>query len=150
MWKLKNKLWPKKASALPVAKKNRRGRLVSTPKELMKTLLNEYKDRLRARIPRSDLKSHMQLMHQVSQLKLAKAWQNKSPPFNMTEFEQGIEDLNKGIARDPEGWCAEIFQLNVMGKDLKLSLLELLNEIKSVGIVPDFLKESSVTTIPKP
>ena len=109
-----------------------------------------FKGRLQKIKPRSDFKSHMQLMHQVSQLKLAKAWQNKSPPFNMTEYEQGIKDLNKGRARDPEGWCAEIFQLNVMGKDLKLSLLELLNEIKSVGIVPDFLKESSVTTIPKP
>ena len=45
-------------------------------------------------------------MHEVSQLKLAKAWQNKSPYFNVIEFEQAIKDLNKGRARDPEGWCA--------------------------------------------
>ena len=150
MWKYKNKVWPKKTSALPVAKRNRKGRLVSTPKELMKTLLLEYKDRLRPRCNRSDLKNHIKTMHLVSQLKLAKAWKNKSPPFTMIEFEKGIKDLNKGRARDPEGWCAEILQENVMGEDLKISLLELLNDIKTNGIVPDFMKESSVTTIPKP
>ena len=86
MWKYKNKVWPKKTSALPVAKRNRKGRLVSTPKELMKTLLLEYKDRLRPRCNRSDLNNHIKTMHVVSQLKLAKARQNKSPAFNMIEF----------------------------------------------------------------
>ena len=66
MWKFKNKLWPKKASALPVAKLNEKGRMVSTPKELMKVLLMEYKDRLRPRCNRSDLKSHIQTMHEVT------------------------------------------------------------------------------------
>ena len=50
MWKFTNKLWPKKATALPVAKRKITGRLVSTPKELMNTILLEYKDRLRPRI----------------------------------------------------------------------------------------------------
>ena len=68
----------------------------------------------------------------------------------MIEFEQAIKDLNKGRARDPEGWCAEIFQMNVMGEDLKTSMLELMNEIKKTGQVPDFMKRSIVTTIPKP
>ena len=75
----------------------------------MNVLLMEYKDRLRPRCIRSDLKRHIQTMHEVSQLKLAKSWQNKSPPFNVTEFEQGLKDLNKGRARDLEGWCAELF-----------------------------------------
>ena len=137
-------------SALPVAKVNKKGRLVSTPKDVMKTLLIEYRDRLRHRCTRMDLKSHLQTIHEVSQLKLHKAWGNKSPPFNVIEFEQGIKDLNKGRARDPEGLCAEILQLNVMGEDLKISLLELMNEIKTRGVVSDFMKESTVTTIPRP
>ena len=116
----------------------------------MKTLLLEYKDRLRPRCTRSDLKSHIQTMHKVSQLKLDKAWQNKSPYFNMFELEQAIKDLNKGRARDPEGWCAEIFQINVIGEDLKISLLDLMNEIEKNGQVPDFMKISIITTIPKP
>ena len=37
-----------------------------------------------------------------------------------------------------------------MGEDFKISLLELLNQIKTEGIAPNFMRESSVTTIPKP
>ena len=110
----------------------------------------EYKDRLRPRCNRSDLKSHIKTMHEVTQIKLVRAWLNKSPPFNLVEFEQGIKDLNKRRARDTEGWCSELFQIIVMGEDFKMSLLELLKQIKTEGIAPNFMRESSVTTIPKP
>ena len=60
--------------------------------------------------------------------------------YSISEFEQAIKDLNNGRARDPEGWYAEIFQINVMGEDLKISMLELMNEIKKNGQVPDFMK----------
>ena len=39
MWKLKRKLRPKKATALPVAKMSHGGRLISAPGELKKLLL---------------------------------------------------------------------------------------------------------------
>ena len=124
--------------------------LVSTPKELMRVLLKEYKDRLRPRAIRHDLKTHIQTMHEVTNLKLEMAWLNKSPPFSLLELEKGVKDLNKGRARDPYGLCAEIFQLNVMGEDLKMSLLDMFNQIKAEGHAPDFMKESLITTIPKP
>ena len=38
MWKLKKELWPKKKPSLQVAKKNHKGRLISSPKELMHLL----------------------------------------------------------------------------------------------------------------
>ena len=57
--------------------------------------------------------------------------------------------MNKGRARDPTGLCAEIFQLSVMGADLKSSILEMLNSIKEEGAIPTILRESIVTTIPK-
>ena len=37
-----------------------------------------------------------------------------------------------------------------MGEDLKKSLLKLLNQIKTTGQIPNFMKESSITTIAKP
>ena len=63
---------------------------------------------------------------------------------------QGIKDMNKGRARDPRGLCAELFQLSVMGADLKSSLLKMLNIIKEEGAIPNIMRESIVTTIPKP
>ena len=49
MWKLKKKIWPKKASALPVAKRDHKGKLISAPADLQTLLQKEYKERLRPR-----------------------------------------------------------------------------------------------------
>ena len=62
---------------------------------------------------------------------------------------QAIKDPNTGKARDPSGLCAELFKLNVMGANLKLSLLTMLNNIKQEGIIPDIMKDAKITTIPK-
>ena len=91
----------------------------------------------------------MERMHEVTKLKLSKAWKNKSPDFTMEELEKSISALNKGKARDPHGLCAEIFQIKVLGANLKESLLVLLNKIKEEGVIPSFMRESMVTTIPK-
>ena len=149
MWKMKKKLWPKKKTSLPTAKRNHKGRLITSPKELMLTLHKEYQDRLRPRKSKQDLKEHMDRVHEATQLKLSKAWSNKSPEFSMNELEKGMHDLNKGRARDPSGLCSEIFKINVMGADMKLSLLTMLNNIKCQGVIPNFMKESIVTSIPK-
>ena len=89
----------------------------------MLTLQKEYKDRLRPRPLKHEIKAHIKMLHEVTQLKLSEAWRNKSKPFSMLELEKGIKDLNKGKACDPSGWCAELFQTNVMGASLKESLL---------------------------
>ena len=149
MWKIKKKLWPRRKPSLPVAKINHKGRLISSPKELLQTLHKEYKDRLRKRKVKSYLKEHMDIMHEVTKLKLAKAWINKSPCFTSEELENALNNLNRGKARDPHNLCAELFQLKVIGADLKLSLLQMLNEIKEKGEIPNIMRESTVTTIPK-
>ena len=134
MWKLKKELWPKKKASFPVAKISHTGRLISSPKELMQLLKNEYKDRLRPRPYKSYLKNHMQVLHEVTKLKLSRAWSNKSPAFSMDELTKGLKDLNKGKARDPGGLCSEIFQPNVIGASMKESLLTMLNSIKEEGL----------------
>ena len=149
MRKLKKQLWPKKAPSLPVAKKNHKGRLISSPKELLQTLKKEYTDRLRPRKCKHELQEHMSLVHETTKLKLEKAWKNKSPAFDIIELDKAISDLNTGKARDPSGLCSEIFKRNVMGANLKESLLNMLNLIKEEGIVPDIMKEAVITTIPK-
>ena len=83
------------------------------------------------------------------ELKVNEARHNKSEPFTLSELESTLNNLNKGRARDPEGFCAELFQNNVMGESLKESLLIMLNKVREEGIVPDFMNVTSVTTIPK-
>ena len=47
MWKLKKKIWPKAPSSLPAAKINHTGKLVSIGSDIKKTMIKEYKERLR-------------------------------------------------------------------------------------------------------
>ena len=61
--------------------------------------------------------------HKAAQLKLAKAGTNKSPAFALIELDKAIKDLNTGRARDPSGLFAKLFKINVMGVNLKKSLL---------------------------
>ena len=115
----------------------------------MITLQKEYQDRLRPRKTKEEIKEHMDLIDEVTKLKLSEAWANKSPDFSMNELEKGINDLNTGRARDPSGLCSELLKISVMGVDLKSSRLTMLNTIKSEGTIPKFMKESIVTSIPK-
>ena len=147
--KTKKKL-PKKAPSFPVAKPTNKGRLITSPKELMHTLAKEYKDRIRSRKRKEELKGHIAKMHKVTKLKLSKTWMNRNPAFNMEELNQINKDMNKGRARDPRGLGAELFQLSVRGADLKSSLLKIINVIKEDGVITSIMRESMVTTIPKP
>ena len=81
LWKLKHKLWPKKAPSLPVAKYNHRERLVTTPQQIINVLLKEFKDRLRRRTSKTTYKYHINNVEENTRLKLDLAWKNKSPPF---------------------------------------------------------------------
>ena len=43
----------------------------------------------------------------------------------------------------------EIFRPEVIGEDLKISLLAMLNIIKEKGIIPSFMRKANICTIPK-
>ena len=149
MWKLKKKLWPKKKSSLPIAKRNHLGRMVSSPKELMITLRQEYITRLRHRVTRPDLKDLMKLKQEVNKHKVHVAKLNKTKAWTMVELDTAVNDLNMNRARDPDGLVAELFKPDAMGSDLKLSLHTMCNNIKSEGLIPEFMRKASITTIPK-
>ena len=73
----------------------------------------------------------------------------KSKPWTMNHFEKALADLKMGRSRDPEGLINEIFKKNVIGKDLKNSLLIMFNEIKKHQEIPEFINVANITTVPK-
>ena len=64
-------------------------------------------------------------------------------------LENVLNSLKKGKCRDPDGLVREIFRPEVIGDDLKLSLLMLLNKIKDTGVVPKFMKVVDIHAIYK-
>ena len=67
----------------------------------------------------------------------------------MKQLEMVLRQLKDGKSRDPNGWVRDIFKNEVAGKQLKLSLLLLVNKIKSENYIPDFIRNADVTTIYK-
>ena len=91
MWKLKKKLWPKKAPALPAAKINHKGKLVSTAAEVKHAIHKEYTERLRKR-PKHPQVSKLYKKKTI-EMKLTMSKKNKSKPFQLKELEMVLSKL---------------------------------------------------------
>ena len=143
------KLWPKVEPKLPSAKKNHRGKIISEPNALKLLLAKEYKERLRARPVRPDFRKSDIMKNQIFKMKLKLAASKKSNPWTMRNLEKALSDLKVGRSRDPEGLINEIFKKDVIGNDLKKSLLIMFNNIKDKQEIPQFMNLANITTVPK-
>ena len=70
-------------------------------------------------------------------------------PWNVEDLDNAIKRLKLNKSRDPHGFINEIFKEEYMGKDLKLSLLSLFNEIKNNLVIPTFMNRANITSIHK-
>ena len=149
MWKIVRKLWPKCGSTLPTAKKNHRGQIISGPSELKKLLAKEYKERLRSRPVRPDLLEFEERKTLIFKMKMQLAESNESSEWSISDLENALNDLKRNKSRDNEGLINEIFKFDVIGENLKLSLLLMFNILKKKKIIAEFLNYANVTTVPK-
>ena len=67
----------------------------------------------------------------------------------MEELETVLKKLMDDKSRYPDGLINKLFKPEVIGEDLKLSLLLMVNKIKDQGCVPDCLKKANISAIPK-
>ena len=81
MWKLKKKHCPKKKCALPVAKLNHKGKMISSPSDLRNLLIKEYKERLRTRPCNPKMKGMENIRNKVIKKKPKVARMNNTKPF---------------------------------------------------------------------
>ena len=83
-------------------------------------------------------KLHLKLVEDIS-----------SKPWTMQELERALSNLKNKKSRDHEGYINEIFKNGIIGDDLKKSLLIMFNKLKLSKIVPEFMKITNLTTVPK-
>ena len=80
-------------------------------------------------------------------MKLAKL--KKTPPWTLKDLESALRDLKRNKSRDFEGLLNEIFKMDVIGSNLKDSLLEMFNSLKLEGLISEFMNFANITTVPK-
>ena len=67
----------------------------------------------------------------------------------MNELDNVLKSLKTGKSKDPNNYINELFKEGVIGTDLKLSILMMMNQMKSQITIPDCLKRANVTIIHK-
>ena len=139
-----NKYFPKIKPSLPIGKKNIKNQLITNPAELKELYLQTFKHRLRHRPSQPDFEEYLEIQNELFKLRLELAKGNKSPPWVMKDLEDALKDLKRGKCRDPEGLIREIFREEVLGENLKKSLLVLFNRIKETVAFTSHLVMHSV------
>ena len=122
---------------------------MSDPKDLKNLLAKEYKERLRTRPVRYDLKDLEKRKKSIFQFKMSLAKSKTSEVWTMLDLEGALGDLKNNKSRDDEGLINEIFKIGVIGEDLKKSLLLMFNRIKEEQLIPLFMNYANITTVPK-
>ena len=93
-------------------------------------MAKEYKQRLRTRPIRPDLKSMGIRKNRIFQLKMKLAQRRNSPDWTMSDLNKVLSKLKNNKSRDFQGYINEIFKPNVIGEDLKQSLLIMFKKLK--------------------
>ena len=149
VWQVIKKKFTKQAATIPVGKKDASGNLVTSYEALKKLYLQTYCERLRERPIREELEYIKVLKEELFDERLKVVENVKSEPWTLDNLDWVLKNLKSGKARDPNGWCNEIFSPDVAGKSLRISMLTMFNKIKHESYIPDFIKQADVATIYK-
>ena len=122
---------------------------MSESQELKRLLAKEYKDRLRLRPMRPDMEFIKRRKNEIFQAKLLLSETREVPDWTIKDLNEALANLKNGKARDYEGFANEIFKEDIIGKNLKESLLIMFNKLKNEKYIPNFLKFANITTVPK-
>ena len=145
-WKIKKKLVPMSMDP-PMAKKDKKGNLVTAPAALKNLYLETYQERLRQRKMKEELEDVLCLKTELWQSRLSMMKNVRTKPWSLKNLEDVLKNLKNNKTRDPNGMIHEIFKSGYIGTDLKLALLHLFNGIKAHQYVPMFITLSNITTI---
>ena len=149
VWKIKKKVFPKNAESLPFAKKDTKGKVISSQNELKKLYLETFTQRLRHRPIKPDFSKIKVLKEKLCEKRLQLASSNKSEQWNQKQLLKVLSSLKSGKSRDPHGLINEIFKPGVCGNDLQISLLIMMNKIKETLFIPKYLEYATIVSIYK-
>ena len=149
IWRQLRKSYPKKSKPIPTGIKNIKGKVITNPDEKKKITLNHFRHRMRKRPRKQEVKDILYDQEQLFEVRLKHAKENKSDDFHGGELEKVLKNLKGGKSKDPDGFICELFQSDIIGSDLRKSLLVMFNKMKSQISVPECLRMANITILHK-
>ena len=149
IWKQMKRAYPNKTKPVPTGVMNIEGKVITNPKEKRKVILDHFTHRMRKRPVMDEIREISDLNEQLCQKGLKLAKNVRSQPFTIEELEATLKTLIKGKSRDPDMLVCDIFKEDVLGEDLKMSLLVMFNKMKQETKIPECIRTANITMIHK-
>ena len=122
--------------------------LLTDPVTIRNECLSEFKNSLRTRDIKTELKWYESFQSDICYLRVDDAAKsNNSPEFSILELKQVIRELQTGKSMDPTGMVREIFKK--AGDGFLNSLLAMINSIKTSKLLPLEWSKTCITTLKK-
>ena len=144
-WGLTRKLCPKNSIDPPCAKKDKQGKLVTDRDDLEKLYIETYADRLKPNPIKEQYAEMKTIKEYLFNINHKIAQRSPSKDWNMNDLKKALKTLKNNKARDEHGHIYELFKYG--GKDLKISLLTLLNKVKNTQTYPTIFRSSNISSI---
>ena len=148
LWKLKKKLCPT-ATDPPMAKRDEKGNLITSPLALKQLYLDTYTKRLAHRDMKTEYMDIYFLKSELWKSRLENLKNTRSQKWSMDNLDDALKNLKNNKTLDPNGMINETFKKGYIGSDLKKALLTMYNDIKKEHTIPDFMTLQNITTIYK-
>ena len=148
LWKLRNKLCPKPQDP-PMAKKDSAGNLVTGSEQLKRLYADTYEHRLRHRKIAAKYSDMLRLKSELWARRLQYIKAKVTNPWSMDNLEKVLKSLKTNQSRDPLGMINELFKPGIIGTELKIATLRLMNSVKAELFVPYNMQLCNISTIYK-
>ena len=132
-----------------MAKKDCFGNLVTDPEELKRLYVETYCHRLRHRNIAANYSDVLRLKSELWARRLHHIKAKVTNPWTMANLEKALKSLKTNQARDPLGMINELFKTGIIGNELKIATLRLMNSVKTELYVPYNMQLCNITTIYK-
>ena len=138
IWQLKKKFFPKNKSVVPIAKWNLSNKIITNPKELKQLYVDHFQYRMRNRPILPEYQEYQKIIENQFSDTLKITQNNKFPDWSIHDLEMVLKSLKRSQSQDTMGVVNELFMIDNIGEDLKISLLKFFNKIKNTCQVPIF------------
>ena len=130
LWNLKKELFPQTRDPRTAMIDPRNGNLLTNEDKILDAALYTYTKRLENKPIKDSLKNIKEAKEKLCEkrLKIKIARSTKTPPWSMEDLDKVLKNLKKNKARDPIGYCNELFRPEVVGNDLKRAILNMMKK----------------------
>ena len=146
LWRLKNKI-NKKYPEPPTAMRDSKGNLLTGKRDILEETVKHYEKVLKNRPIKEELKGYQKEREDLASARMKMASQNKTDDWTMDDLDKVLTGLKSNKSRDALGYLNELFKPKVIGSDLKLAILKLMNRIKQTQEYPKCLELCNITSI---